>query len=260
MPDGERTDEKRVERLLALLNSTAVAPDTSSGWVDVLGSANRAPTLARRLMESSAVPLIYTRYWRPALGRVAKGLSGPSMRDEFGLAQELLALRNGEVVLDVGCGPGTFTRRFAEAVGADGLAIGLDTSVSMLARARTDGGGRDVAPVYLRADAVRPPLRPGSLDAVCCFAALHMFDAPEEALANLTRLLRPGGRIALLTSARRPVPLGSADVLFGRMSGMRMFSRTEVVDQLRALGFVEVEQHVAGVAQFVGGRLPNGPE
>jgi hypothetical protein len=41
---------------------------------------------------------------------------------------------------------------------------------------------------------------------------------------------------------------------------MRMFSRTEVVNQLRALGFVEVEQHVAGVAQFVGGRLPDASE
>jgi SAM-dependent methyltransferase len=260
MTSRETAHSDANERLLALLTAESGSPDTSEGWVDLLGSPRRPLTLARLLMESSSVPTIYTRYWRPALGWLAKGLNGPSMRDEFRLAIELLALRSGDVVLDVGCGPGNFTRPFAAAVGPAGLAIGLDASVPMLRRAvgsgSTTAGGTAGRPAYLRADAVRPPLQPGSLDAVCCFAALHMFEEPEQALTSFRRLLRPGGRIALLTSARRSAPLGSADALLGRLSGMRMFSRREVVDQLTGLGFVDVSQRLAGLTQFVGGRLP----
>lgn len=248
-----------MQRLVALLTPEAAArAQRHDGWLDVLGGqaeSGSAPTLARWLMESGAVPLIYTRYWRPALGRVAKGLAGPSMRDEFALARDLLALQPGDVVLDVGCGPGTFTRRFAAAVGAEGLAIGLDASASMLRRARVDGPRQSTPPVYLRADAVEPPLRPGTIDAICCFAALHMMSEPMQALEHLTALLRPGGRLALLTSARRSGPLGLADGLIGLVSGQYMFSRSEVVDRLGELGYVGIQQQVAGVAQFVGGHL-----
>lgn len=255
---GDTTALDRLEGLLT--PEVAARVQRRAGWLDVLSAA--APggttprTVARRLMESSAVPLVYTRYWRPMLGRVAKGIGGPSMRDEFGLARELLALGPGDVVLDVGCGPGTFTRRFADAVAPDGLAVGLDASESMLRRAGSDGRSDAAAPVYLRADAEEAPLRPRTVDAVCCFAALHMLTEPMRALENLTGLLRPGGRLALLTSARRPGPLGVVDEALGRVSGQHMFSRDEVVARLGQLGYVDVDQRVAGLTQFVGGRLP----
>jgi SAM-dependent methyltransferase len=254
--DAGPTGQDPVARLLDLLDADAPVPETTAGYVDLIGEPPRPPTLARRLMESTAVPLIYTRYWRPALGRVAKGLTGPSMAGELTLALDLLALNPGDVVLDVGSGPGNFTRRFADAVGPTGLAIGLDASTSMLQRAVTEQTPGP-SPAYLRADAVRPPLRPGSVDAVCCFAALHMFDEPEVALASFRALLRPGGRLALLTSARRNGPLGVGDATLGRVSGMRMFGRGEVVDLLEELGFVDVTRRVTGLAQFVGGRLPD---
>ena len=66
-----------------------------------------------------------------------------------------------------------------------------------------------------------------------------------------------GGRVALLTSARHNGFLGTGDAVFGRLSGMRMFSRSEVVERLRDLGFEGVTQRVNGLAQFVGGRLPD---
>src|SRR4051794_28274064 len=132
---AKTADKYSVARLLSLLDEGAPEPDTSAGFVDLLGGSTRPPTIARRLMESTAVPLIYTQYWRPALGRVAKGLRGPSMAGELALALELLDLNPGDAVLDVGCGPGNFTRSFAGTVGPTGLAIGLDASATMLRRA-----------------------------------------------------------------------------------------------------------------------------
>jgi hypothetical protein len=83
-----------------------------------------------------------------------------------------------------------------------------------------------------------------------------MFDEPEAALESFRTVLRPGGRLALLTSARRDGPLGLGDATLGRLSGMRMFARSEVVERLQSLGFNDVTRQVSGLTQFVGGRLP----
>src|SRR5919205_2302289 len=105
-------------------------------------------------MLSSVVPQIYERWWRPALGRAAKGVFGPGMNEEKRIARLLLALSRGDGVLDVGCGTGNFTRDFARSVGQDGLVVGLDVSETMLTRAVHDtrnAGHDNVA--YVRGDA-----------------------------------------------------------------------------------------------------------
>jgi ubiquinone/menaquinone biosynthesis C-methylase UbiE len=244
------------QRLRQLLEPSA-QPVDRAGYLDVLGDAPQAgPStgVAQRLMRTSAVPRVYERWWRPALGRVAKGAHGPSMAEEHRLAAQLLALRPGHLVLDVACGTGAFTRGFARTVGADGLAVGLDGSRSMLARAAEQTADREPV-AFLRADAVRPPLTAGSLDAVCCFAALHLFAEPEAALESFARLLRPGGRLAVLTSARRGwQPARLFDSTVGAVGGMRMFERGEVTDLLRSRGFDDVSERFAGVVQIVGAR------
>jgi ubiquinone/menaquinone biosynthesis C-methylase UbiE len=253
-PDA-RTAAKR--RLRKLLEPTPVGAVDRGGYLDLLGEAPQAgPTtgIAQRLMRTSAIPRVYEDWWRPALGRVAKGVTGPSMAEEHRVAADLLALSPGDVVLDVACGTGAFTRSFADLVGPRGLAIGLDASRSMLDRAdRETAADRPVA--FLRADAVRPPFVPARLDAVCCFAALHLFDEPETALSSFAALLKPGGRLALLTSARRNgFPLHQFDGLVGAAGGMRMFGRGEVAALLRPRGFKDVTERFHGVVQFVGAR------
>lgn len=205
-------------------------------------------------MRSTAVPLVYERWWRPTLGWVAKGGHGPTMAEEHDLAVSLLDLRHGQIVLDVACGTGAFTRGFATAVGPDGTAIGLDRSRTMLAQAVRQTSP-DQSVVFLRADAERPPLRPGSVDAICCFAALHLFDDAEAALSSFASLLKPGGRVAVLTSARRTwLPLRLFDSGVGSLSGMRMFDRGEVAGLLRDREFTDVTERADGVVQIVGAR------
>jgi len=206
-------------------------------------------------MLTGAVPEIYERWWRPALGRVAKGLVGPGMEEEHRIARLLLGARAGQVVLDLACGPGNFTRRLARTVGGDGLVVGLDTSPTMLARAV-----RDTAPAepvaYVRASATALSFGDASLDGACCFAALHLFDDPWAALDEMTRVLRPGGRIALLTSCRLRSSAGrTLDGFVGARAGMHMFERGEILAALDQRGFAERTQRVSGLAQFVGGRL-----
>ena len=60
------------------------------------------------------------------------------------------------------------------------------------------------------ASATDLPFRDGSFDAVCCFAALYLIEEPLRAVAEIARVLAPGGRVALLSSvARGPVPAGA---------------------------------------------------
>jgi len=251
-----------LQRLSALLLAAerAQAREHRDGYLDLLGdSAVPSPGGGQDLMHTGLVPLIYERWWRPALGRVAKGALGPSMQDEHRIAIELLELGAGDLVLDVACGPGNFTRRFGARVGARGLAVGLDGSQTMLARAVADtralaGRGADNV-AYVRGDAAELPFKARSFDAVCCFAALNMMAQPFAAIDAMTRVLKRGARIALFTScARGPAPRSLLQGVVGAASGMTVFGRDELTGALAARGFQDVTQRVAGITQFVGGR------
>jgi SAM-dependent methyltransferase len=248
--------DEALERALPLLEPERRPdrPDASHGYLDLIGGAEPGSTgVAQDLMLTGVVPAIYERWWRPMLGRVAKGVLGPGMADEHRIARLLLGLSPGDGVLDVACGPGNFTRDFARSVGDAGLVIGIDASPTMLARAARDTEAHNVA--YVRGNAVELPFRDQSFDAVCCFAALHLFADPFLALDHMGRVLTPGGRIAIFTSCRtRSAPLRTFDGIVGGRSGMRMFERDEITTALRERGFGEMRQRVAGLTQFVGAR------
>ena len=229
------------------------------GYLDLIGDqAPESTGVAQDLMVGRVVPAIYERWWRPALGRVAKGVMGPGMRDEHRIARLLLGLSPGDCVLDVACGTGNFTRDFARTVGPDGLVVGIDLSETMLARGVSDTQEAALLDrtAYVRGDASELPFVDSSFDGVCCFAALHLFADPERALDRMTEVLTPGGRIAIFTSAQGRTALTRPWIsLSGRRSGMRVFEQGEVVRMLERRGYTKIEQRVTGVTQFVGGRL-----
>ena len=227
------------------------------GYLDLLGADEPASTgWMQDFMLTRLVPQIYERWWRPSLGRVAKGVFGPGMADERRIARLLLGL-SPDGVLDVACGTGNFSRDFARSVGPSGLVVGIDVSQTMLRRAVADTRSAGLEQIaYVRGDAQELPFLDHSFDAVCCFAALHFFADPWAALDHMTRVLTPGGRIAILTSCRtRTAPFRTLDGLVGRQSGQRMFERDEITSGLEQRGFRDVRQRIAGLAQFVGGRL-----
>jgi ubiquinone/menaquinone biosynthesis C-methylase UbiE len=207
-------------------------------------------------MLSRVVPTIYERWWRPALARAAKGLTGPGMSEEVRIARLFLGLTSGDRVLDVACGPGNFSREFAKAAGAEGLVVGIDASPTMLARGAEENERAETRNLVLvRGDATALPFGDASFDCTCCFAALHLFADPFAGLDEMRRALAPGGRIALMTSIRRPVTARPMKPVVERLSGMRVFEPDEITGALAERGFVDVRQRVSGLVQFVGGRL-----
>lgn len=255
---GGASASRGLERARELLEPEGRDAASPSGYLDLVGGHAPASTGAiQDFMLTGFVPRIYERWWRPALGRVAKGPLGPGMDGEHRIAQALLGLDPGDAALDVACGPGNFTRDFARTVGPDGLSVGIDVSETMLARAvrDTERTGLTAQTAYVRGDAQELPFVDGTFDGVCCFAALHLFADPLRALDRMAGVLAPGGRIAILTSARgRTQPRRALEALGGRRSGARMFERHEIAAELEARGFVDVRRRLTGVTQFVGGR------
>lgn len=95
-------------------------------------------------------------------------------------------------VLDVGCGEGQVARRVG-ALGAE-LVVGVDPTAAQLAVARARGGG----PQYARAVAGALPWTDRAFDAVVVCLVLEHIDPFEPAVAEIARVLTPGGRFVLL--------------------------------------------------------------
>ena len=107
-------------------------------------------------------------------------------------------IRDGDHVLDVGCGTGSTTRAAAWLAGS-GTALGVDLSSPMLMaaarRARDTGVGNAT---YLQADAQVHSFEPTAYDVLLSRTGCTFFADPLAAFTNLARAVRPGGQVALL--------------------------------------------------------------
>lgn len=112
-----------------------------------------------------------------------------------GILIDRAAAKAGEQVLDVGCGCGSTSRAFAEAVGPAGHVLGIDISAPMLAQAR-----QLVPPAaavdFLLADATVHAFGPASIDLLVSRFGVMFFAEPAVSFANLRKAMRASGRLA----------------------------------------------------------------
>lgn len=108
-------------------------------------------------------------------------------------------LAAGEMVLDLGCGGGIDAILAAHAVGAAGHVVGIDLLDEMCERARAAAGRAGVSSsTEFRPGAMEDiPLPDGSVDVVISNGVLNLSARKSRALAEMYRVLRPGGRIAI---------------------------------------------------------------
>lgn len=109
----------------------------------------------------------------------------------------LLEAQPGGRYLDVGCGAGDDTRDLARLVGPEGTVVGVDIGSAMLARARERSAGADLAIAFLAADAHHLGFRDDAFDGCRAERLLEHLEDPRQALREMARVTRPGGRIAI---------------------------------------------------------------
>ena len=117
---------------------------------------------------------------------------------------DIATLLPGERVLDVACGTGLVTFPAAAAVGPSGEVVGTDISEEMVRLGQSAASERGISNVrFERMDAEDLRLPDASFDAVLCSLGLMYVPEPEHAMAEMRRLLRPGGRAVAAVWGRR---------------------------------------------------------
>ncbi|MGA9871981.1 MAG: DUF4873 domain-containing protein [Rhodococcus sp. (in: high G+C Gram-positive bacteria)] len=244
-------DDDALQRAVALLTPHARATvDTSAGYAELLGGTPApSSTAASRAMNNRVVASIYEKLWRPA-GIMMMGFGGLSMSSERSKAVADLRLTGNMTVLDAASGPGNFTRHLSESLSGDGVAVGFDISEQMIARAVRDNRGAHAA--YMRGDAQALPFADDTFDAVCCYAALYLIPEPLAVVDELVRVLRPGGRIAIMTSYNRSAgPVKTLLSAGAGRAGVRMFDKDTFTSIFERSDMTDIEQDIRGLAQFV---------
>jgi arsenite methyltransferase len=230
-------------RALELLADPPAKPDVSKGYLDLLDSR---PDGDADLPTNTGV---IQALWASPVGSMLYDNTQAVMRRLFTAwlqPAEWLNIPSGGIALDVGCGPGTVTASLARAAGPGGLALGLDISEPMLARAVRTTAEPQVG--FLRADAQRLPFRDETVDAVLSIAVLQLIPDPVVALAEIARVLRPGGQLAAV------VPTAGRAARFWRLLpniGAYLFGDDELGDILEDHGFVRVRTNNVGTFQRV---------
>ncbi|GMN47423.1 hypothetical protein TIFTF001_016604 [Ficus carica] len=148
--------------------------------------------VAPQFDRSPLVSFLYERGWRQNFNR--SGFPGPD--EEFKMAEDYFKSVQGGLLVDVSCGSGLFSRKFAKS-GTYSAVIALDFSENMLRQSydfiKRDGTLLESNLALVRADVSRLPFSSGSVDAVHAGAALHCWPSPSNAVAEITRILRSGG-------------------------------------------------------------------
>lgn len=157
-----------------------------------------------------------------------------------------LRLVAGQSVLDVGCGTGDDVAAMAELVGQAGRALGVDSSEAMITEATGRHGALPGVSFHV-GDAGQLPFESESLDACRVERVLQHLPDPDGAVAEMARVLKPGGRLALMDADWESLLIEGADpVLSGQIwrnsfAGVR---QPRVGRRLLALllqnGFVEI--------------------
>ncbi|KAL7592406.1 uncharacterized methyltransferase At2g41040, chloroplastic [Lactuca sativa] len=197
------------------------------------------------LFRSPLVSFLYERGWRQNFN--LSGFPGPD--EEFNMAQDYFKPTEGGTLVDVSCGSGLFSRKFAKS-GIYSKVIALDFSENMLRQCydfiKLDDTISSSNLALVRADVSRLPFSSGSIDAVHAGAALHCWPSPSNAIAEINRILRSGGVFVgttfLRSTSSTPAILRPFD---RRISGnYNYLTEEEIEDLIKSCGFTNYTSKV----------------
>jgi ubiquinone/menaquinone biosynthesis C-methylase UbiE len=167
-----------------------------NGYLDLHpGDSEPIPPI-QHLMQFPPVVAVYEGVWRPVGYFIASKHSFP--KDVERIAS-FIQRRHG-LILDLACGPGNVTRNIAR-LAPESIVVGFDLSPSMLERAvrlTRKEGLQNV--YYMRGSALTLPFKPDTFDAVTCCGALQLFRDQDQAVGEISRVLKLHGDFVCQTT------------------------------------------------------------
>jgi ubiquinone/menaquinone biosynthesis C-methylase UbiE len=147
------------------------------------------------------------------LQRVAELVQQPKRR-----TYELMHIQPGSKVADVGCGPGTDTIALAHLVGPTGKVVGIDFNPTFLAQAdeRANQAGVRTWVTHQHADATNLPFEANTFDACRSERLLQHLPHPEQALAEMVRITRPGGWLVIADADWGTLSIDTSEIAIER--------------------------------------------
>ena len=167
-----------------------------------------------------------------------------------------LWVRESMSVLDVGTGTGILVPLLLELVGPSGRIVALDISPRMLEVARTKGFPPNVE--FVEADAASIPLPAASFDLVVCNATFPHFPDKARALAEMARVLKPGGRLAICHTRSREEVNRLHKEIGGVVARDEIPEEPEMRRLLAGAGFEEIAVRDEESLYLVTARVPVG--
>ncbi len=150
----------------------------------------------------------------------------------------LARMQPGDAVLDVGCGTGTLAMEVARRVGRAGRVAGVDPGTEQIARARAKAARRHV-PIEFQIGVIEQlPFPDQTFDVVLSTLMMHHLPASlkHQGLAEIARVLKPGGRLVIADFKRKQERTGQAARFHAGGSSMQ-----DLAAMVSDAGFSEVE-------------------
>lgn len=246
------------------------------GFLDMVPPESTKRTFLSRLyrrqnlFQSPLVSFLYERGWRNAFRRA--GFPGPDAEYDlaatFFLTTDVDSLvtsssaennirvldkpkalpEEGNVLVDLSCGSGLMARRFAASRRFDRV-LALDLSAAMLQEALQRAADSNLSFDAVRADVSRLPFESSSITFAHAGASLHCWSKLQDALSEVFRVLKPGGRFFATTFLKASLPVFPSDSrgarIFSnlldqgqeRVNAFRYFDKDELYYLLKAAGF-----------------------
>lgn len=195
--------------------SSATTTETRDGYLDLTLTSGVTPRAYQQrswtgteLFRNPVVSLAYERGWRQSFAWAGF----PGVDEESQLAIDFLRPAHGEVIVDMSCGSGLFSRRFLSSGKFAGV-IAADYSESMLEETYRNFTAQKMDLdqnrfLLVRADVARLPFTTGSVAGIHAGAALHCWPNPQAAVAEISRVLKPGGVFVASTFLTGTAALG----------------------------------------------------
>jgi len=235
--------------------ATGETYEIKDGYLDLLKDRTGADSLANLTNFLPGAGRGYEPIWRVRSLGLLTGEPFPNERELEIIIRLLRPAREGRY-LDLGCSAGLYTRGLAREL-EGGVAVGLDISPSMLREAHRRARASGTNPSFVRANAKNLPFFDATFEGAACGGTLNEFGDPARVLRETSRVLRPGGRLAIMGILRADSSRGRNLQRFLSTGGIKFFHPDQLQSLLDHAGFDPDPLQTYGPVFFAGATRRN---